>query len=1088
MEPEIGAIAALVPVLPRPLALLLEGLIEPDARQLPVLLSHRLLEAGENGCKFWVAVAAGIQAARDAESGGTDDGRQLVLGREGPPDAPTFSDWLQALKQALTTGLFAASGNLEHAAQSWSQLLFWNDPLLPSGERAIPQSGVLAEILQGPNPAWWVQVRNLLAHTSSLTPRRAEELLGELMPPFVQALTLIAEALRGSEVVRWRQGHMIRVSPGKQAWGAKILDRGDPRVQAIDAERARLRRQEREEIGLFLLVPDATAWRAIELWPLFMVGGASPKNPLVGMDPGLDAAINVFWRVQKDDVYFDPHGDEAVIRRGGPAELSGYRSRFRKPFERLSDYHVDLWAEIEEEARAYAGRAAEVDLVMERLKDEVDKRTATVLFLTGEAGRGKSALLGQVALKLAAGSPERRHLGRPLVVHRFRTGDRLNEWRAFVVLGLKQLTGKESTSWTLNELHQASTQFGNEIARHRPVVLLDGLDELNRVDDEALRELRKLTQRGGLWLCTCRPDGPAEAGQTGPVQFLMEMGAERIWFAGDPEGQLPRLSQEDVRAIILKSGTALVREELLRLDEESAERVGRSFNQLLENLERLGGNHPQYLLVWLDYLAGLSSREALWTEMRKAASREMPRLPNGLQELYQKLLNELGVGDVATYKTPALYMLAQAEEPLDAAMLSELYRARPADAERRIPHFEYLLRLFSLVLEPAVDSDGLSGLRIDNDSFRNFLAQDSGTVWADVQQDLASAALTPRNYRSSCRHLYRHGIAYLLRAGNVRHAIELLENNDYLEAKLAAWEEGPEGLRLLLQDHRQVAHSLKEEGREKSQQLAETIVTAISKSRGAEHVDTQVAKSALAKTLLAFGDVDGARRLQEEAFEGLRRLQREEHPLVLGAGGNLASPWLDSTELEATRRLLEEMRPGIQRMQGEGRLYTVAASLLLASTLRDLGEPQPARRLLREALQVLQSTQGEQDPLTLGAKGNLAWALRDLGERQEARQLLEEVLEGLRQIQAEVHPYTSAGNSSLAWSLRALGELEALRRLLEGLLETLPQAQGGDSPYAVATKVILAGTLRDMGEIEAGRRLQEEAVAELQKAAARMLP
>jgi hypothetical protein len=1087
MEPEIGAIAALMPVLPRPLALLLEGVIEPEARQLPVLLSHRLLEAGENGCKFWVAVAAGVQAAREAETGGTEDARRLVLGRDGPPDAPTFSDWLQALKQALTTRLFAAPGNLEHAARGWSQLLLWNDPLLPSGERAIPQSGVLAELLQGSNPAWWVQVRNLLAHTSSLTPRRAEELLGELIPPFVQALTLTAEALSGSEVVRWRRGQMIRVSPGNQAWDARILDQADARAQAVEAERAKLRHKEGEEIGLFLLVPDATGWRAIELWPLFMVGGASPKNPLVGVDPGLEAAINVFWRVQKDDVYFDPHGDEAVIRRGGPAELSGYRSRFRNPPVGISDYQVDLWAEIEEEARAYAGRTAELELVVRRLKDEVGKRAATVLFLTGEAGRGKSALLGQVALKLASGSHERRHQGRPLVVHRFRTGDRLNEWRAFVVLGLKQLTGKEPVGWTLNELHQAGTQFGNEIARYRPVVLLDGLDELNRVDHDALRELRKLSERGGWWLCTCRPDGPAEAGHAGPVQSLVEMGAERIWFAGDPEGQLPRLSQDDVRAIILKNGSVLVREELLRLDEDSREPAGKASNQLLENLERLGGNHPQYLLVWLDYLAGLSSREALWREMREAASREAPRLPNGLQELYQKLLSELGVGDVATYKTPALYMLAQAEEPLDAAMLSELYRARPADAERRFPYFTYLLGLFDLVLEPAVDSDGLPGLRIDNDSFRNFLARDSGSVWLDVQHDLASAALTPSSYRSSRRHLYRHGIAYLLRVGNVRDAIQLLENGEYLEAKLAEWEQSPEGLRLLLQDHSQVASSLKAEGREKSRQLADTLVAAISKSRGAEHVDTQVAKGALAKTLQAQGDIEGAGRLQEEAFEGLRRLQGEEHPLVLGAGANPAS-WADSSQLEAARRLLEDVLQGLRPVQGDGRLFSVAASLLLALMLRDLGEPQSARQLLQEAVESLQTIQGEQDPLTLGAKGNLAWALRDLGERGEARRLLEEVLDGLRPIQNDVHPYTLAANNSLAWPLRALGELEAVRRLLEGLLETHNQAQGGDSPYAVATKVILAGTLRDMGEIEAGRRLQEEAMVELRKAAARVVP
>jgi tetratricopeptide (TPR) repeat protein len=1071
MQPELDSVEALVSGLPRPLAVMLDGLIAEEARRVPVLLCHRLLEAGENGCKFWVALAAGVQ--EELQAGAVGGVGRLVLGSDGPPDGPTFNDWLQALSQALKSRLLYDLGNLEEAARAWERLVRWADPLWSDGERPLPREGVLAD-LQGPHPGWWVQVRNLLAHTSSLTPRRAEQLLEELLPPFSQALTLAANALRGSEVVGWHQGSPFSVPAGKDEWEVQSLESTDSRVQAVVSEWARIGRN-KQEAGLYLLLPAGTGWRASELWPLFMVGGAVQKNPQVGPDPGLETASNVFWRVQKKELYFDPHGDEAVIRRGGPAELIGYRRRFQNPPEGVHDYENDFWAEIEQEARVFAGRRDELNLILQRLQEAVAAHQSRVLFFTGEAGRGKSALMGQVALVLAAESPERRYQQRPILVHRFRAGDRRNNWRAFVVLGLKQLTGREPEKWTINELGRAGGQLANEIAKHKPLLLLDGLDELARVEPEAIDELRELSGRGGLWLCSSRPDPPD---RPGPVHALLEMGAERIRLGSDPDGQLPPLGQSDMRAIILNRGSALICEELLRFDEELPERPGIASNQLLENLERLGGNQPQYLQVWLEYLEGLSGRTVLLQKLQGAARRRVPELPDGLKNLYQEVLDRLGVGETETYKTPALYMLAQAGEPLDARMLSELYRNQPEVAEKRLRHFEQALNLFSLVLEPATDSDGVEGARIANASFRDFLpiATSGGQLWVDAQQDLARAALSPWRYPHAGRHLYRYGIAYLLVAGQLKKAISQLRNKRYLERKIVAWDDRTIGVLGLVMDHAWVANALKADGRFESRELGDIILRVISRRLGEEDPRTLVAETSLAITLLKVSDFEGARRLQERALEIYRRILGEGHADTLTEEHNLATIVAEQGKSEDAKQLQERVLEISRRVLGDEHQATLRAESNLAVIFQELRQWQDARRLQETSAEVSRRVLGEENPDTLIAESNLAATLVALGQYEDARLLAEKVAKVQRRVLGEEHPDTLSTEGILAAALGHLNHLEDALRLEERVLEVSRRVLGEEHSDTLTVEANLVSTLHSLKRYEDARRLGERLV------------
>jgi SAM-dependent methyltransferase len=780
VQDELARLGQLAAVLPRPLSSVIARVAADEVGEIPVLLVHHVIDAAQMCCQYLVAVAVGMQNERATGGASAASSERLVLGSVtavGPPDAPTFSDWVQALSSVSKQRILERMPGLDEAASAWVGLVRFNVPRSGRGQRSRPLTGVMAELVHSDQPAWWVQIRNVLAHTTGLTQARAQELGAALLPAFAQAVATLAEGLMRCQTASWKQPGIELVPPGVERWQVTWLPATDPRVEAVNRSRRQLNRQ--TEPATYLLIPLALDWHAVELWPLLTVGTTTPTHAEVE-DLRNESASNVFWRVQKEVVYYDALGDNAVIRRGGASELRAYRERFRAAPAVAGDFEQDFWAEIEEESRGFAGRAAEVEQVTATLRRAMAAGRARIYYLTGEAGRGKSALIGQVALSLreAAGGWDK---GSQIVVHRFKAADIRNSLRAFVVLALKALTGEEPSEG-IDEEQAAIQRLRAEIARQNVVVVADGLDELSAVDARAVAILIEMAAAAGLWLFSSRPDAPDKSPVVKP---MIEAGAERIAFPGSSDGQLPLLSQEDIRAIIMKHGMSLVRDELLRLDEDRASLPGIA-NRLVDNLEHRDGNQPQYLLVWLQYLAGLESRERLWQELDGAASTRSSTLPKGIERLYEKLLFEFGTGDLQSFKAPALCMLAQAREPLAPEMLSEIYRAGTGYTDEEIGQrgqkFERLMSLFGpTLLEPRDDSDGVSGFRIESEGFVDHLSR-SQTVsdsWRSARQDLATASLQPMRYPKAQKHLHRHGIAYLMAAGRVDEALSLLREKYY---------------------------------------------------------------------------------------------------------------------------------------------------------------------------------------------------------------------------------------------------------------------------------------------------------------------
>jgi hypothetical protein len=1053
----------LVRLLPRPLGLVLGSAAAADAVESPVLQVHRLLGGAEGAIKFLLAVAVGVQSQQEAGQSplAREAPARVAMGHWGVPDLPTFNDWAQALGSVLKSQP-ELLGELQTAAAGWRGLVQRNDPGWLRGARE-PSSGVLGEFVRT-DQAWWVQMRNVLAHSAGLTPNRARELVAQLLPPYLKATRLLSTALAEAELVSWQEGRAALVPRGVEAAGLLELGPEDRLSRLVAVERERLGRT--EEVGLYL-VWAAGGRGLVELWPLLLVGGASRLMAL-GEDQGLRTASNVFWRVLKGRPEYDPHGDEAVVRVGGAAELQSYRSRFRAEEQRKSDFQ-GFWAEVELEAGVFAGREELLAGMLEAVADLQDSAWG-LRYLVGQAGRGKSALMARLAWELIQKAGETDGRSRSVVYHRFQALDARNSGRAFVELALRQLRGKVGDE-KLAELGMARDALVEELQRQRPLLLVDGLDELERAESGAVKELLKLAQKGGLWLLSTRP---------GLEGQLLEAGAQRLALGGQEE--LPRLQEADVREIILARGPRLVREELLTLDEEAAEKL--VSNQLLKNLIKVHGNEPQYLMVWLEYLAGLESREQLVWEVVAAADRRAPKLPKGIEELHEKLLVELGPGEVTQYKTWAMYMLAQARAPLTAGMLAELYWADAAGAEEvavRIPHFERVLQLYGMVLESARDADGFKGVRIEYTSFRDHLEGKHGAdpTWQDAARHLARGGRQPGGYPKSERHLYRHGIHYLLAAGRQLEAVELFRSGDYRLAalrRLRVGEDPEPGADVLVADHRLLVAALKDEPH-LAGELARLALATLEQELTADHPCVLTAKYNVAITLLSIGEWVEARNLEEEVLEAYRHRLGDEHPATLQAKHNLALILSHLGELHRARLMQEEVLQTSRQVLGEEHPETLQAKNNLAVTLGELDERREAHRLFLEVEGARRRLLGESHPDTLSAKHNLAATLADLGESLEARNMQEEVVDVSRRLLGEAHPDTLSAKHQLALMVFELGDLPRARLMQEEVLQTSRQVLGEEHPETLKAKNNLSLTLRALGELLQANVLLEELVA-----------
>ena len=135
------------------------------------------------------------------------------------------------------------------------------------------------------------------------------------------------------------------------------------------------------------------------------------------------------------------------------------------------------------------------------------------------------------------------------------------------------------------------------------------------------------------------------------------------------------------------------------------------------------------------------------------------------------------------------------------------------------------------------------------------------------------------------------------------------------------------------------------------------------------------------------------KQVEEATLKLASRVLGLEHPTTLTSMGNLAATLRALGDLQGARRLQQQGLDTCKRVLGSDHRLTLASMNNLAETLRALGDLQGARKLQEQELDVCRRVLGPNHPDTLISMNNLAEALGDLGDLQGARELQERVLD-----------------------------------------------------------------------------------------------
>ncbi len=228
---------------------------------------------------------------------------------------------------------------------------------------------------------------------------------------------------------------------------------------------------------------------------------------------------------------------------------------------------------------------------------------------------------------------------------------------------------------------------------------------------------------------------------------------------------------------------------------------------------------------------------------------------------------------------------------------------------------------------------------------------------------------------------------------------------------------------------------------------------------GEEHPATLNLMNNLAITLMAQGDLAGARTLHERELAVSRRMFGQEHPGSLISMNNLARTLLAQGNMAGARNLQEQALPVSRRLLGEEHLDTLHLMNGLAGTLLAQGEVAGAIKLHERVLAVRHWKLGEEHPDTLISMGNLATTLGQRGDRIRARRLQEQVLTVHRRVLGDEHSDTLTTMNNLALSLWHLGEREDAIALMTRTAQIRAATLGTQHPHTEASAELLVRML-----------------------------
>ncbi|MDG4798018.1 tetratricopeptide repeat protein [Micromonospora sp. WMMD1082] len=251
------------------------------------------------------------------------------------------------------------------------------------------------------------------------------------------------------------------------------------------------------------------------------------------------------------------------------------------------------------------------------------------------------------------------------------------------------------------------------------------------------------------------------------------------------------------------------------------------------------------------------------------------------------------------------------------------------------------------------------------------------------------------------------------------------------------------------------------------------VLAARTRLLGAEHPDTLHTRLSLGVVLGGQGRYDAAEAEFREVLAAQTRLLGEEHEDTLTTINNIAALLREQGRLGEAEDVFRALLAVRTRLFGAEHPTTLTVRGNLAVVLDKLGRAEAAEAEFRELLAARTRLSGAAHPDTVNIRNSLAILLGSRGKHREAEAQLREVLAvHTRSLGAE-HPGTLVARSNLAIMVDAQARHEEAAAEFRAVLAIRTRTLGAEHPHTLSTRNSIAATLREqrrLGEAEAELR------------------
>ncbi|MER7304288.1 tetratricopeptide repeat protein [Streptomyces griseoluteus] len=200
---------------------------------------------------------------------------------------------------------------------------------------------------------------------------------------------------------------------------------------------------------------------------------------------------------------------------------------------------------------------------------------------------------------------------------------------------------------------------------------------------------------------------------------------------------------------------------------------------------------------------------------------------------------------------------------------------------------------------------------------------------------------------------------------------------------------------------------------------------------GHEHLDTLVARNALASCHAEAGRIEEAVGRLERVADDCERLLGAEHPDALAVRNNLATAYGKAGRIAEAIGLHRRLVADCEQQFGDMHPHTLTVRNNLAAAYRDIGHLAAAIGLQERVVADSERLLVDGHPDTLDARGNLADCYLRAGYVKEATRQLEWLIADIGRLLGDGHPGTLSVRDNLARCYWLEGREDEAIRLLE---------------------------------------------------------